>query len=135
MRPGEGWRATPKGLVGPDQAPVVGAVDGYSVATLLSSDGYRVEPVTAGTPAILRMVAKSRLPVAALLETEATPVMQRQHELAQQVERLEPAYAVRDYDLVFSPGLAERRPDLTQRLWAAMPQVRETTQRLNLDHP
>lgn len=135
VRPGEGWRVTPKGLVGPEQAPVVGVVDGYSIATLLTQDGYRVQPFTAGTPAILRMVAKSRLTVAALLEAEATPVMQRQQDLAQQVERLEPAYAVRDYYLVFSPGLAERRPDLTQRLWAVTPQVRETIQRLNLDQP
>jgi hypothetical protein len=134
-RAGAGWQYGGKGLTGPKTHPVVGVVEGYSVTTLLKKDGFAFEPVSGGSQSILRMVARGRFDVAALLDVEVVPVMQKSPDLAHELVRLEPAYAVRDYYLAFSPALASEQPALAQKLWRTMPQVREITQRLNIDLP
>jgi len=129
VRRDEGWQYGPaRKLTGPRQ-PTVGVVTGYSVTTLLEADGYRVEPVAGGTLTALRQVARSRLDVAMLIDTEAVLALDKEAELAQRLQQLTPAYTVRDYYLVFSPDTMARRPDTVQRIWNAMPQVREAAQR------
>jgi polar amino acid transport system substrate-binding protein len=134
-RAGTGWHTDGHALTGPMAEPLVGVIEGYSVATLLGRDGYRLQTVSAGADALMRMLAKGRFDLAVLLDIEVAQVLAKTPELAKDVERLEPPYAVRDYYLVLSPGLVEQRPEVAQRLWDAVPKVREITQRLRIDTP
>jgi polar amino acid transport system substrate-binding protein len=103
----------------------VGAVAGYSVVGVLRDMGFKVDEQAGSTQATLRMLSLARIEAAAVLATEAEPLLQADPQLAKTLKRLEPALLERAYFLGFSKPFAAEQLALVQRIWAELPVVRE----------
>ncbi|MBH9552492.1 substrate-binding periplasmic protein [Inhella gelatinilytica] len=122
----EPWRWEAGLLKGPVE-PRVAAVAGYSVVNHLQAEGVTVGTQVPGSPSALRMLTLNRVDAAALLRTEADPLLRSEPDLAARVVRLEPALLERSYHLAFAIPFARANGPRVSKLWAALPQLRESS--------
>ena len=126
VRAGHSLRWDGKSLQGLGSGSV-GAVAGYSVVGVLRQLGIKVDEQAGNTLASLRMLNLARLEAAALLVTEAEPLLQADMELSKSLRRLEPALLERPYFLGFGKAFKARNEVLVQRIWGELAAVRDSS--------
>jgi polar amino acid transport system substrate-binding protein len=105
------------------QGPV-GFQLGYSVGEVLRGLHVEVDEGSQRADELARKLILGRLGAAAMGGSDTAAIMRGP--LAAQLEVLPLPLIEKPYYLVLSHGMAERRPELAQRIWTAMAQVRNS---------
>jgi polar amino acid transport system substrate-binding protein len=103
----------------------IGTTRGYSVARRLEALGARVE-LENDLPGSLRKVLAGRLEAYAELENMATRYIEQHPHEMRDVVKLQPPLRTEPYYLVLSKGFHAREPQLAERIWDAIAEVRRS---------
>lgn len=113
---------------------LVGVQAGYSVASLLRQQGFKVDEAARTVEANLEKLVRGRVQAAALQENEAERVLELKPALAADIERLQPLLERRPYFTVFSHAFAARAPVPLARLWRDVAAVRDSAAFRRAEH-
>ncbi len=102
----------------------VGFQLGYSVGEVLKKLGVETDEGSQRADELARKLIAGRLGAAALGGSDASSVMHGP--LGAQLEMLPEPLIEKPYFLILSHGMVARRPELAQRIWAAMEQARNS---------
>ncbi|KQV85228.1 amino acid ABC transporter substrate-binding protein [Massilia sp. Root351] len=102
----------------------VGFQLGYSVGEVLRGLKVELDEGSQRADELARKLIAGRLGAAAMGGSDAAAVMRSP--MAAQLEVLPLPLIEKPYFLVLSHGMAERRPELAQRIWSAMEQARNS---------
>lgn len=105
---------------------MVAAPQGYSVAALLREQGVAVDESVRLTEDLLAQLVEGRLAWAALPLDEVEGVLSRQGAWRERLQRVEPPLQIKDYFVVFSHAFVQRHPEWAERIWKAVPRVRQS---------
>lgn len=105
------------GLTGP-----IGATKSYSVVDDLKALGLPVEEAHTNVQNLDKLL-KGRVAAYADLQTLVDPILAKEPYRFADVVKLTPPFRVKPYYLVFSRAFHERRPDLAEAVWNALPDV------------
>lgn len=114
-----------KNFVGLDGA--VGVQLGYSIGDHLRALGVDVDDGSPGPSALLDKLLAGRIQAAALGGSDAERLVSMNEGSATQLELLHPPLIEKPYFLILSHELVRQHPQLAQRLWGAIEDVRQST--------
>ncbi|WP_287226128.1 MULTISPECIES: transporter substrate-binding domain-containing protein [Vibrio] len=109
-----------KSLADPDQK--VGAHLGFSIVRELKKKQLKVFEVKT-TAQLFNMLQLKRLSAIAVQDTMAKQFLSKQKN--SDVKQVQPAIATKDYYLVLSHKFVETNPELAQKIWQAIEELRE----------
>lgn len=104
----------------------VGSQLGYSIGAQLRGMGVTVDEGSQTARALVQKLVAGRLAAAALGGSDATGLMATDQALAAQVEVLPIPLVEKPYFLMLSHALVKSRPELAQRVWATLEDVRQS---------
>jgi polar amino acid transport system substrate-binding protein len=104
----------------------IGSQLGYSIGAQLRGMGVTVDEGSQNARALVQKLLAGRLAAAALGGSDATGLMAQDVQLAAQVEVLPVPLVEKPYFLMLSHALLKARPELAQRLWATLEEVRQS---------
>jgi polar amino acid transport system substrate-binding protein len=101
---------------------VAGIPPGYSIGHEMKKMGVPYE--SSSSLSILKKLASGRLQMAALLESEGDRLMEGNGSLAAVIEKMSPPLIVKPYYLMLSHQFVRDYPDLAERIWTTVREVR-----------
>ncbi|MCV2366538.1 substrate-binding periplasmic protein [Roseateles oligotrophus] len=107
---------------------ILGAQTGFSVVAQLKGLGAKVDDGNRQTGANFQKLLKGRV-VAVAVQTQVGEAQLAQNpEWAARVERMQPVLVEKPYFLIFSRGFFAEQEDHARLIWAAIEQVRESSE-------
>jgi polar amino acid transport system substrate-binding protein len=104
----------------------IGVQRGTSITQDLRRQGLPLDDSAPDVRSTVLKLAAGRVDAAAIGTDQAERLLASDAALRAQVEIVQPPLIVKPYFLVFSPGFAQRHPQLVQRIWAAVTVERES---------